>query len=142
MVLAILAAGCGDDNDSPLDPTPTPQVLNLAGTWRADVNIPNTPARMVWVLSQSGTAVSGQVTLGLQTGTVVLNGALTGTASATSLTYTIAVAPGGIPMNPTCTGQLGGTLTGSSTTLTGPLNVVSSTCSAPIPSTTITLTKG
>lgn len=143
LFVSTLGAGaCRDDNDSPVTPTPNPQVLNLAGTWRADIDLPGNPARMVWTLSQNGTAVSGPVTFGLQSGTVVLNGTLTGTATATSLTYTIAVAPGGIPLNPACTGQLGGTVTGSSTTLTGPLTVVSSTCAPPIPSTTITLTRG
>jgi hypothetical protein len=51
------------------------------------------------------------------------------------------VAPGGIPLQPTCAGQLQGTLTATATTLTGPMNLASSTCSSPITNQTITMTK-
>ena len=99
---------------------------------------------MVWTLTQTGTAVSGPVILVLPTGTVLLNGALTGTFNGSALTYAIAVNAGGIPAQPQCVGQLGGTMTaaiGAVSTMSGSLAVATSTCATGVPAGTITLTK-
>jgi hypothetical protein len=99
---------------------------------------------MVWTVVQTGSAVTGSMLVSLPSGTVLLNGAVAGTVSGTSLTYTIAVAPGGIPLQPACSGQLSGTATGTTAapfTLTGNYNLVSSTCTSPITTGTFVLTK-
>jgi hypothetical protein len=142
LVLAVVAAAC---NDSSSPSEPTPQTVNLSGTWTGNVSVQGASAQMVWTLSQtSDTAVSGPVRIGLPTGTVLLNGFLTGTLNGTVLTYTISVGPGGIPLSPTCVGQLGGAMTatlGATSTLAGDFTVRSSTCPAPVSNGTITLTK-
>jgi hypothetical protein len=70
----------------------------------------------------------------LSNGIVLMNGSLTGTLTATSLQYTIAVSPGGIPSQAGCSGQLGGTMAvafGSTSTMTGNYAVSQSTCTPP-----------
>ncbi len=96
---------------------------------------------MTWALTQSGTTVTGPVTIALPTGTVLLNGFLTGTLTGTTFDYTITVAAGGIPLQPTCAGQLKGTLAATATTMTGPMNLTSSTCASPITNQNVTMTK-
>jgi len=90
--------------------------------------------------------VSGPVTLGLPTGTILLNGFLTGTlnnatSTSGSLDYTVTVAAGGIPTQPSCAGQLKGTMAASTTTLVGPMGLTSTSCTVAITSSNITLTK-
>lgn len=142
LVLAISVAACADD-PTPTDPSsPT---LSVAGTWIGEVPVQGVTARMTWTLSQPNEAeVSGPVLIGLPTGTVFVNGFLTGTLSGSTMTYTISVGPGGIPLSPTCVGQLGGTMTasvGSTSTLAGDYAVRSSSCPAPIANGTVTLTR-
>ncbi len=99
---------------------------------------------MTWTLSQTGTSVTGPVTIGLPNGVVLLNGTLSGTLTGTSLDYTIAVAASGVPDQPACTGQLGGTMTvttGTVSTMTGPIAVRSTNCSIQFPTSNFTLTK-
>jgi hypothetical protein len=133
---------CGSSNSTPV--TPTPSTVNVAGTWAANVAAVGTSARMTWTLSQSNTTVTGPVLLSLSTGIVLMNGFLTGTVSGTTLTYTISVGPGGIPLQPACAGQIGGTMAiviGTVSTLTGTPAVTSSSCPVPLPAGSITLTK-
>jgi hypothetical protein len=143
LVLAVSVAACGDSS-SPSEPTP-PQTINLTGNWSGNVAVAGATAQMVWTLSHSSdTDVSGPIRIGLPTGTVLLNGFLTGTLNGNVLTYTISVGPGGIPLSPNCVGQLGGTTTatlGTISTLAGDFTVRSSTCPAPVSNGTITLTK-
>ena len=79
-----------------------------------------------------------------------MNGVLSGTvssatATAATLVYTIAVGPGGIPAQPTCTGQFGGTMSATAATapakMTGDFTLKSSTCTSPLSNGTLTLTK-
>lgn len=134
----LLVAGCS--NDSTTMPT-TPAPLNLTGTWNGTVTFENVASRMTWVLTQSGAAVTGPVTVALPSGTVLLNGTLTGTLTGTSLDYAIAVNTGGIPQQPSCVGQLKGTMTATPTTLVGPLGVTSTNCTVQITTETVTLSK-
>jgi hypothetical protein len=143
LVSTILFGGaCGRDK-SPASPTPSP-TLTLSGTYAGDITVQNTPARMVWVVTQSGNGVSGSVRVSLPSGLVIMNGTVAGTVSGTSLMYTILVAPGGIPLQPSCSGQLSGTATGTTSapfTLSGSYNLVTSTCNSPLTSGTFVLTK-
>ena len=113
--------------------TPSTPAMSFAGTWTGDLVLQTTTTtRMTWTLSQSGSTVTGPAIVGLPTGVVLLNGTLNGTAAAATLTYAISVQPGGIPSQPACSGQLGGTVTESSgtspATLSGSYAVSSSTC--------------
>ncbi len=136
------AASACDKSTAPAAPAPAP--IDVTGTWTGDVTFQGTTARIRWTLTQSGTSVSGPVLLSLPSGTVLVNGLLTGTLTGSSLPYTITVAPGGIPAQPACAGQLGGTMTvtmGAASTMTGPISVVSASCTIQFPTTTITLTR-
>ena len=104
-------------------------------------------AQMTWTLTQTGAAVTGPVLVKLPNGIVLLNGFLTGTLTGPMLTYTISVGPGGIPTQPACVGQLGGTMTataaGTTSMLTGNYAVSSATCTPPFGSSgNISLTRG
>ena len=121
------AAGCSNETTTPAAPSP----LNVAGTWAGDLTLQGSSAQMKWTLTQTGAAVSGPVLVLLPSGIVLLNGVLSGTLAGSTLTYTIAVSSGGIPSNPACTGQLGGTASvapGVTTTMTGAYGVNASTC--------------
>ena len=80
-------------------------------------------------LTDAAGSISGPVLIGLPTGTVLLNGALAGTLTGTTLTYTISVPSGGVLSQPRCSGQIAGTttLTGAST-MNGAYSVAASTC--------------
>jgi hypothetical protein len=100
---------------------------------------------MTWTLSQNSTMqVSGPALVLLPSGTVLLNGTLSGTLNGTTLDYTIAVAPGGIPSVPSCAGQFGGAATvvgAPPSALDGGFNVISSVCPPPVTTGTFTLTR-
>jgi len=137
-----LMPACGDKDQTPT--TPTPQTTNVAGTWNGQVSALGTAARMTWTLSQTGTSVNGPVLLSLSSGLVLMNGFLTGSVSGTTLTYLISVGPGGIPLQPSCTGQITGTMAvtmGGTSTMAGTPTISSSTCSPPFPAGPLTLTK-
>jgi hypothetical protein len=99
---------------------------------------------MTWTLTQSGSSVSGPMMVVLPNGVVLANGSLTGSFIDPALTYAIAIGAGGIPSQPSCSGQLTGAATVSSgavPTLGGSYAVASSTCPTPFPGGAITLTK-
>lgn len=135
-----LSPACSNNGSTPSAPTPT----NVAGTWAGNVTVADASTRMTWTLSQTDTAVTGPVLLALANGVVLMNGFLTGTISGSSLAYTISVGPGGIPLQPSCAGQISGTMAvtlGATSTLTGTPIVSSSTCTPPFPGGSVTLTK-
>ena len=122
---------------------PTP-AQTLTGNWSGDLPIQGAAARMTWTLTQTDSAVTGPVLVLLPTGTVLLNGALAGTLSGSTLTYVINIGPGAIPSQPSCTGQLGGTATtslGATSTIAGSYAVTASSCPIPFSSGAFTLTR-
>ena len=139
-LLACVATACSEKSTPP---APTP--INVTGTWVGNLTVLNNPVQMTWTLTQSdATNVTGPVFLGLASGTVLLNGFLTGTLSGSTLTYTISVGPGGVPAQPNCAGQIGGTMAvnvAAVSTMTGSSAVTGSNCTPPFPGGTITLTK-
>jgi len=141
IVLVLGSAACSDKS-TPTSPALTQ--IDVTGRWATDISIQGLTGRMTWTLTQSGGGVTGPVLVSLSNGFVLLNGFLTGTLTGSSLAYTITVAPGGVPNQPACSGQLGGTMivtAGAAQTMTGPMAVTSSNCSLQLPATAITLTK-
>ena len=120
---------------------PAPVSLDITGTWIGTVSFQNISAKMTWQLTETGSKVTGPVTIGLGNGTVLLNGFLTGTLPGSTLSYTVAVGAGGIPTRPTCVGQLSGSMSATASTLSGSFGVASSSCTVPLATTTVTLTK-
>lgn len=99
---------------------------------------------MTWTLTQDTTQVSGPALVLLPSGTVLLNGLLSGTLNGTTLDYTLTVAPGGIPALPSCAGQFGGTVTVAgvpASALDGRFSLISSACAPPVTGGTFTLTR-
>jgi len=136
--VTLTAAACGNDQVA----MPSPPPVNLTGTWAGDLTVQGMPARMTWTLTQAGSTATGPVLVSLSSGVVLLNGALSGTLTGAVLTYSISVAAGGLPTQPTCTGQLGGSVTATSaSTLTGAFTVVSSSCPTPLADGAFTLAK-
>jgi hypothetical protein len=138
----LLCAACTSIQNSTTTPS---QPLDLTGTWRGNFAVQGVAAEMVWTLTQSGTSVTGPMLVRLPDGVVLLNGFVTGTLAGSTLTYTISVGPGGIPSQPTCVGQLGGSMTatiGATSTLAGNYAVTSATCTPPFgASGSLTLTR-
>lgn len=133
----IVVAGC--DNDSPSAPS---QTLSLTGTWRGTITVAGASAQMTWALTQTNAAVSGPATVTLSNGIVLLNGTVSGSFANPVLTYTMTVPPGGVPLLPVCTGQVGGTMTATSpNVLTGTYRVTSSTCETGITDGTFTMNR-
>ena len=125
-------------------PTSISQGIDLTGTWSGDITVQGLSARMTWTLTQTSTSVIGPAVIVLPNGVVLLNGTVNGTLANSTLTYTITIVAGGIPTQPSCSGQLGGTLTATvatTSTLTGNYSVTSSTCVSPLPGGNLTLTK-
>src|SRR5687768_2745897 len=92
---ALLTAACSTERSSgPIAPTPTDP--SFTGSWSGDITVQGVPARMTWTLSQSANTVNGTVLVALASGTVLMNGNLTGMVSGSSIAHTITVGPGGI----------------------------------------------
>ncbi len=143
LVAMLGLAGCIENRDD--GPGPSPTVLNVAGTWNGSLSVQGVQAQMTWLLAQTNSTVTGSALVGLPTGTVLMNGTLNGTVTGAVLTYTIAVGAGGIPSQPGCTGQLGGTanLVGTSpvSAMNGNYTVVTSSCAIPFTSGSFTMTR-
>jgi hypothetical protein len=141
LLLAALASACTGSSGTSPTPAGSPSVT---GTWSGNVSVEATTARMVWTLTQTGTHVSGSSLLALPTGTVLLNGVFSGELAGSTLTYTIAIGPGAIPSQPTCTGELAGTMNlveGTTSTLTGNFAIRNSSCTPPFTGGSLTLTR-
>jgi hypothetical protein len=144
LILIGVASSCSvERSTSPTSPT-SPTSNTLTGTWSGNLSLLGVTGQMTWTLTQTDASVTGPVLVLLPTGTVLLNGALAGTLSGSTLTYVINIGPGAIPSQPTCVGQLGGTTTvafSTPSTLAGSYSVNSSTCQTPFSNGTFTLTR-
>ena len=142
---AIALASCGNSTSSNSSPT-GPSTVNLTGTWSGTFVVEGAATTMTWTLTEASgsNAVAGPVFLALSSGTVLLNGTLSGTLSGTTLTFVINVAAGGIASQPSCTGQLGTTAVAAiaaTSTLSGTLTVLMSSCLTPVQNGPFVLTK-
>jgi hypothetical protein len=135
--MALACAACDQE------PTrPSNQQVNLTGTWRGTISVGNTPASMTWTLTDTAGSITGPVLIGLSTGTVVLNGSLTGTLTGTALAYIVSVPAGGVPSQPGCSGQIAGTSTlTTATAMNGTYTVAASTCAIGLANGTFSLTR-
>jgi len=142
-IQSIVTGACSFESKStPL--APTPNQIDVTGRWTTDITVQGISGRMTWTLTQSGGSATGPVLVGLPSGTVLFNGFLTGTVAGSSFPYTITVGPGGVPNQPSCTGQLGGTMTitmGAVSRMVGPMAVIGSNCAIQLPGASVTLTK-
>jgi hypothetical protein len=127
LLAALTFAGCTTITTA----SPAGQPINLTGKWVGNITVLGQTGIATLDLTQSGTNVTGPVTISLPNGVVVGNGALSGTVDGTTLKYTIDVPAGGIPSEPNCSGQITGTAmvtVGSPSTLSGNFQLTSNTC--------------
>jgi hypothetical protein len=138
LVAAILSTACGDE----MPTEPTNPATSLTGVWRGTIIVNNLSATMTWTLTQTGTSVTGPVVIALPTGLVLMNGTVAGTLSGTTLGFTVTVPPGGIVLQPACSGRIAGANTVvSSTMMNGAYSIVDSTCATGLTNGTFTLTR-
>jgi hypothetical protein len=142
LLLVVLLGGSACTTTSTT--APESSTVDLTGTWTGTLTVQGIPVLVKWTLSQTGANISGSALALLADGTVLTNGSLTGTMSGSTLTYTITVGPGGIPAQPSCTGQLQGSLAvqlGLTPIMNGSLSLVSATCTPPVSSGSLALSK-
>lgn len=124
---------------------PSLPAIDITGTWSGPTTFDGQSSKMVWTLvEQPGGAVTGSMFDALPSGTVLINGSLTGTVNGSTLTYAIAIGAGAIPSLPTCTGQLTGSMQisiGTPSTLAGSFTVAASSCPSPLAGGPLTLTR-
>jgi ABC-type Fe3+-hydroxamate transport system substrate-binding protein len=129
----LLAAVCSACVSTTPPSAPSSQI-DVTGTWRGLFTVAGLAAPMTWTLTQSGNNVTGTMFVSQPNGIVLLNGNVTGTMTGSTLDYAIAVGQGGIPSQPTCTGQIRGSATvttGNTSTLRGTYSLASATCTPP-----------
>jgi hypothetical protein len=91
-------------------PAPSPPVMSLTGTWTGSGSDGLGPETFTWVLAQSGSALSGSVSMrppSLTDGTCgschkVKDGSISGSVSGTAVTLRMSFALGGSQPTPTC----------------------------------------
>lgn len=135
-LLAMFAAGgCGSAGGaasagtSPTAPTPVTSVApTLGGTYSGDASDSSGPGAMTWNLGQTGTTVTGTVTATTAKSSVGFSGTLLGTFAGTTLTFTIAVSPGGVTLFRSCTMSIEGMATNVSATVIAGTYSGSSSC--------------
>ena len=102
----------------------------MTGTWSGTLGQATsvTSVRLVWNASQSGSTVSGPVTISKPVNDLTFVGTLSGTLNAQSLSLNYAVPVGSVPGFANClitgTGAAGAT----NTTITGSITVTAASC--------------
>lgn len=111
---------CGSTPSMPIGPsTPTTAAINVSGTWSGTGSDSFGPELVTWVLTQSGTAVSGTAELNAvdpadgSCGSChkVKKGTFSGTLSGASLLVTMKFPAGGDVPTPICVVDLAGSAT-------------------------------
>jgi hypothetical protein len=128
VILTWAAAGCGSDSGTVTSPGPA----DVAGTWTGLLGTPGSGSalRMTWTASQSGTSVSGPLSIvkPMAPAAAEATGPLTGTISGSQLSISYLVAAGSVFGYPGCSisGTGSGTLSGS--TISGTLMLTFTSC--------------
>ena len=111
LVLVTLAAlACNDGPTSPVTIGSGSGPLDVAGTWTGTANDSAGPMTMTWRLTQSDRNLTGTFNATTTVGAPIYTaGAITGTVSATAVSFTITVPAGGIFDAPDCSATFTGT---------------------------------
>jgi len=117
VIVTALLSGCQASPKTPTSPAPLP--INMTGTWNGTGADSFGPERVTWVLTQSGTTVSGTAELKAadpldgSCGSChkVKKGTFAGTLSGTSLSIAMTFPAGGDVPAPICVAELTGTAT-------------------------------
>lgn len=111
VLLVCTALAC---NDTPSSPRPIggtgSAAVDVAGTWSGSAADSTRQMSMTWRVTQSGGNITGTFTAVTPVGAPIYTaGAITGTASATAVTFTIAVPRGAVDGAPDCSATFAGT---------------------------------
>ena len=131
---AVTLAGCGDNPAAP-------DIIVLTGTWAGQVSDSSGPGRISWQLTQSGSVISGSVTIDDPDTSFQARGILSGTVSGSLLRFSLQIPAGGFddPYRD-CTANVAGDAQLTSGSLTGTYSGTNS-CTGPISSGQITVVK-
>ena len=114
MAVALLACAVLACDDTPSSPrqisTTGAAALEVDGTWAGSASDSTRQLSMTWRLTQSDRNVTGTFSATTPVGAPIYTaGAITGTASTTALSFTIAIPRGAVDGSPDCTATLSGT---------------------------------
>jgi hypothetical protein len=138
LVLTLTAACKGTSSSAPAAPSVT--VVSLAGSWRGTATDSSGPGTVSMQVTQSGTNLTGTVSMSVITATG--RGTLTGTVSGSSIHLTIAIPAGGFDAPfASCTASVSGDGQASASSITV-IYTGTNSCSGPITKGELTLSKG
>jgi hypothetical protein len=102
----------------------------MTGTWSGTLGqaMSGTLVRLVWNASQSGSTVSGPVTISKPVDNLTFAGTLSGTLNLQSLSLKYTVPAGSVPGFANCLITGTGAAGASSTTITGSITVTATSC--------------
>ena len=120
---ALLSLSCGSS-------TSPSAMLNLSGAWSGMVGESRSGSalRMTWVVTQTGSIVSGAATLVKPATNIPATGTISGTLSGSQLTLTYSVPAGAVPVYLSCTISGNGTATATDRTIAGTLQLTMNAC--------------
>jgi hypothetical protein len=138
MALA-LSGACGGASSSP-PAAPSASSVNLAGSWRGTATDSSGEGSLTLQVTQSGTDLSGTVTMSVIT--VIGRGTVTGTVSGSTIRLTITIPAGGFdaPFSG-CTATVSGDGQASASAINATYTGTNS-CSGPVTKGQLTLAKG
>jgi hypothetical protein len=124
IAIAAAAAGACHGSTSPSPP------LNLSGAWSGMLGQPlsGSALRVTWIVSQTGTTVSGPATLVKPVLNLPATGTMSGTLVGSQLTLTYSVPAGVVPVYLSCMITGSGSATASSQTISGSLQTTFTNC--------------
>ena len=138
MALA-LSGACGGASSSP-PAAPSASSVNVAGSWRGTATDSSGEGSLTLQMTQSGTDLSGTVTMSVIT--VTGRGTLTGTVSGSTIRLTITIPAGGFDAPfAGCTATVSGDGQASASSISATYTGTNS-CSGPVTKGELRLTKG
>jgi hypothetical protein len=124
ILAGVLASACGSSASTPTSPsTPTPTVAtSVTGTWNGTAADTLGSDKMTWTVTQTGSGMTGTMSVNDTTRSMMGSGAMTGTMNGNTLTFHMTVPAGGFTgqMSPCSMGVDGqGTMSDDGHTMTG-----------------------
>lgn len=121
LVLGVAACGGGSSGSaSPTAPSPAAPAVNLGGAWSGTAKDSSGPGRMTWQLTQSGSTVSGTLTMSDDVTQVTGQGTLSGTLSGSTLQFSLTIPAGGFSgSDSACSLSASGSASASASTISG-----------------------
>jgi hypothetical protein len=133
-----LTGACKGKSETPA--APSANTLNVAGSWRGTATDSSGPGSITMQMTQSGTALSGTVSMSVTT--VTGRGTLTGTVSGSTIRLTITIPAGGFDAPfAGCTATVSGDGQASASSISATYTGTNS-CSGAITKGELTVTKG